>query len=177
MPARPGPGAGVVPPVVAGRGVAAPAPHRELQLGREIFAHQVLRVADARHGRLVELDDYVLDMFARLTEDYEQDKHVIPKDRLVEWRYEDFIKDPIAAMRDTVTIPTRSLRVRSIIGAVVVALGSLALLGGVGSDQAGAGAALVGLGAVGDADADRGAGGRQAGWRRCRTSRRSICGA
>jgi hypothetical protein len=46
------------------------------------------------------LDDYVLDMFARLTEDYEEDKHLIPKDRLVELRYEDFVKDPVAAMRD-----------------------------------------------------------------------------
>ena len=46
------------------------------------------------------LDDYVLDMFARLTEDYEEDKHLIPKDRLVELRYEDFVKDPVASMRD-----------------------------------------------------------------------------
>jgi omega-hydroxy-beta-dihydromenaquinone-9 sulfotransferase len=46
------------------------------------------------------LDDYVLDMFARLTEAYEEDRHLIPKDRLVELRYEDFIKDPVAAMRD-----------------------------------------------------------------------------
>jgi hypothetical protein len=46
------------------------------------------------------LDDYVLDMFARLTEDYEEDKHLIPKGRLVELRYEDFVKDPVASMRD-----------------------------------------------------------------------------
>ncbi len=46
------------------------------------------------------LDDYVLDMFARLTEDYEEDRHLIPKERLVELRYEDFVKDPIASMRD-----------------------------------------------------------------------------
>ena len=46
------------------------------------------------------LDDYVLDMFARLTEDYEEDKHLIPKGHLVELRYEDFVKDPVAAMRD-----------------------------------------------------------------------------
>jgi hypothetical protein len=46
------------------------------------------------------LDDYILDMFARLTEDYEEDKHLIPKDRLVEMRYEDFVKDPIASMRE-----------------------------------------------------------------------------
>ena len=46
------------------------------------------------------LDDYVLDMFQRLTEDYEADKHLIPKDRLIELRYEDFVNDPIASMRD-----------------------------------------------------------------------------
>jgi hypothetical protein len=46
------------------------------------------------------LDDYVLDMFARLTEDYEADRHVIPKGRLIELRYEDLIKDPISTMRD-----------------------------------------------------------------------------
>ena len=46
------------------------------------------------------LDDYVLDMFARLTEAYEEDRHLIPKDRLVELRYEDFIKDPVASMRE-----------------------------------------------------------------------------
>ena len=39
-------------------------------------------------------------MFARLTEDYEEDRHLIPKDRLVELRYEDFVKDPVASMRD-----------------------------------------------------------------------------
>jgi hypothetical protein len=46
------------------------------------------------------LDDYILDMFARLTEDYEQDKNLIPKGHLVELRYEDFVKDPVASMRD-----------------------------------------------------------------------------
>lgn len=46
------------------------------------------------------LDDYVLDMFARLTEAYEEDRHLIPKDRLVELRFEDFVKDPVAGMRD-----------------------------------------------------------------------------
>jgi omega-hydroxy-beta-dihydromenaquinone-9 sulfotransferase len=46
------------------------------------------------------LDDYVLDMFARLTEDYEEDRHLIPVNHLVELRYEDFVKDPIATMRD-----------------------------------------------------------------------------
>ena len=42
-------------------------------------------------------------MFARLTEDYEEDRHLIPKDRLVELRYEDFVKDPVASMRDIYT--------------------------------------------------------------------------
>jgi hypothetical protein len=37
-------------------------------------------------------------MFARLTEDYEEDRHLIPKDHLVELRYEDFVEDPIATM-------------------------------------------------------------------------------
>jgi len=46
------------------------------------------------------LDDYVLDMFARLTEAYEADRHLIPKGRLVELRYEDMINDPLATMRD-----------------------------------------------------------------------------
>ena len=46
------------------------------------------------------LDDYVLDMFARLTEAYEEDRHLIPKDRLVELRYEDLVKDPISTMRE-----------------------------------------------------------------------------
>ncbi len=46
------------------------------------------------------LDDYVLDMFQRLTESYEEDRHLIPKDRLVELRYEDLVKDPVATMRD-----------------------------------------------------------------------------
>jgi len=39
-------------------------------------------------------------MFARLTEDYEEDRHLIPKGRLVELRYEDFIEGPVATMRD-----------------------------------------------------------------------------
>ena len=49
------------------------------------------------------LDDYVLDMFARLTEDYEEDRHLIPKGHLVELRYEDFVKDPVSNMRDIYT--------------------------------------------------------------------------
>jgi hypothetical protein len=39
-------------------------------------------------------------MFARLTEDFEADKHLIPKDKLIELRYEDLVKDPIATLRD-----------------------------------------------------------------------------
>jgi hypothetical protein len=46
------------------------------------------------------LDDYVLDMFQRLTEDFERDKHLIPKDKLVELRYEDLVKDPLATLRE-----------------------------------------------------------------------------
>jgi len=46
------------------------------------------------------LDEYILDMFARLTEAYEEDRHLIPKGRLVELRFEDFVKDPVASMRD-----------------------------------------------------------------------------
>ena len=46
------------------------------------------------------LDDYVLDMFARLTEGYEEDRHLIPEGHLVELRYEDFVRDPVATMRD-----------------------------------------------------------------------------
>jgi omega-hydroxy-beta-dihydromenaquinone-9 sulfotransferase len=46
------------------------------------------------------LDDYVLDMFSRLTEDFEADKHLIPNDKLIELRYEDLVKDPIGNLRD-----------------------------------------------------------------------------
>ena len=46
------------------------------------------------------LDDYVLKMFQRLTVAFEEDRHLIPEDRLVEIRYEDLVKDPIASMRD-----------------------------------------------------------------------------
>jgi len=46
------------------------------------------------------LDDYVLDMYARLTEAYEEDRHLIPENHLVELRYEDFVKDLVATMRD-----------------------------------------------------------------------------
>ena len=46
------------------------------------------------------LDDYVLDMYARLTEAYDEDRHLIPENHLIELRYEDFVKDPVATMRD-----------------------------------------------------------------------------
>ena len=49
------------------------------------------------------LDDYVLDTLALMTEAYERDRHLIPEDRRVELRFEDFIKDPIASMRDIYT--------------------------------------------------------------------------
>jgi hypothetical protein len=45
------------------------------------------------------LDDYVLDMFVRLTEDFEADRHIVPQGRLIELRYEDLIEDPIGIMR------------------------------------------------------------------------------
>jgi hypothetical protein len=45
------------------------------------------------------LDDYVLEMFQRLTEAFEEDRHLVPEQNLVEIRYEDLIKDPITAMR------------------------------------------------------------------------------
>jgi hypothetical protein len=46
------------------------------------------------------LDDYVLDTYARFTQAYAEDRHLIPEDHLVEIRYEDLVQDPIAAMRD-----------------------------------------------------------------------------
>ena len=46
------------------------------------------------------LDDYVLDMFVRLTERYDADRHLIPPGRLIELRYEDLVKDPLATMSD-----------------------------------------------------------------------------
>jgi hypothetical protein len=45
------------------------------------------------------LDDHVLDTFARFTEAYEEDRHLIAADRLVEIKYEDLVKDPIGSMR------------------------------------------------------------------------------
>ena len=54
---------------------------------------------------------------------------------------------PVAAMRDT-SIPSRSLRIRTIIGAVMVVIGVLALIGGVRSEETAAAASLVGLGAL-----------------------------
>jgi len=46
------------------------------------------------------LDDYVLDIYERFTRAYERDRHLIPEKNLVEIRYEDFVKDPLEAMRD-----------------------------------------------------------------------------
>jgi hypothetical protein len=45
------------------------------------------------------LDDYVLDMFQRLTVAFEEDRDLIPEQNLVEIRYEDLVKDPIGSMR------------------------------------------------------------------------------
>lgn len=45
------------------------------------------------------LDDYVLDIFERFTKAYERHRHLIPQENLVEIRYEDFVKDPLEAMR------------------------------------------------------------------------------
>lgn len=45
------------------------------------------------------LDDYVLDILERFSKVYERDRHLIPKENLVEIRYEDLVKDPIASMR------------------------------------------------------------------------------
>ena len=42
-------------------------------------------------------------MFVRLTERYEADRYLIPAGRLVELRYEDMIKDPLATMADLYT--------------------------------------------------------------------------
>jgi omega-hydroxy-beta-dihydromenaquinone-9 sulfotransferase len=68
-----------------------------VKLWRALYSTQGLHNPPQLDGWL---DDYVLDMFARLTEDFEADKHLIPKDRLVELRYEDLVKDPIGTMRD-----------------------------------------------------------------------------
>jgi len=46
------------------------------------------------------LDDYVLDIYERFTRAYERDRHLIPEKNLVEIRYEDFVNDPLEAMRD-----------------------------------------------------------------------------
>jgi len=45
------------------------------------------------------LDDFVLDTFERFTRAYEEDRHLIPEENLVEIRYEDLVKDPVGAMR------------------------------------------------------------------------------
>ena len=68
-----------------------------VKLWRALYSTQGLHNPPELDGWL---DDYVIDMFARLTEAYERDKHLIPADRLVELRYEDLIKDPIATLRD-----------------------------------------------------------------------------
>ncbi|HTY71035.1 MAG TPA: FtsX-like permease family protein [Actinomycetes bacterium] len=55
---------------------------------------------------------------------------------------------PVAAMRDDVTLPTRSLHVRFVVGAILAGLGVVALASGlVGVGSAGQTASLVGLGA------------------------------
>src|SRR5262245_66581004 len=68
-----------------------------VKLWRALYSTQGLHNPPQLDGWL---DDYVLDMFARLTEDFEEDKHLIPNDRLVELRYEDLVQDPIGRMRE-----------------------------------------------------------------------------
>ena len=68
-----------------------------VKLWRALYSTQGLHNPPNLEGWL---DDYVLDMFQRLTEAYEEDRHLISPDRLVEMRYEDLIKDPIGTMRD-----------------------------------------------------------------------------
>jgi len=46
------------------------------------------------------LEEYVVDLFVRLTDDYEVDRDVIRKGRLIELRYEHLIKDQLSTMRD-----------------------------------------------------------------------------
>ena len=41
----------------------------------------------------------MLDTFERFTKAYEEDRHLIPEENLVEIRYEDLVKDPVGAMR------------------------------------------------------------------------------
>ena len=67
-----------------------------VKLWRALYSTQGLHNPPNLEGWL---DDYVLDMFQRLTEAYEEDRHLISPDRLVEMRYEDLIKDPIGTMR------------------------------------------------------------------------------
>ena len=68
-----------------------------VKLWRALYSTQGLHNPPNLEGWL---DHYVLDMFQRLTEAYEEDRHLISPDRLVEMRYEDLIKDPIGTMRD-----------------------------------------------------------------------------
>ncbi|SDG02731.1 putative ABC transport system permease protein [Blastococcus aurantiacus] len=55
---------------------------------------------------------------------------------------------PVAAMRDDVVTAQRGLRRRTVVGAVLAAVGIAALVGGTLSDDGGTGASLVGLGAL-----------------------------
>lgn len=55
---------------------------------------------------------------------------------------------PVAAMRDDVSIPLRSLHRRTIAGAIITVLGILALVVGAMSDSGSQGASLVGLGVL-----------------------------
>ncbi|RJK93184.1 ABC transporter permease [Vallicoccus soli] len=55
---------------------------------------------------------------------------------------------PVAAMRDDVAMPERSLRVRLVVGGVLAALGAAALLGGLATDDGSTAAQLVGAGAL-----------------------------
>jgi hypothetical protein len=45
------------------------------------------------------IEDYVLDLFARIEERYAADRAAIPAGRLAELRYEDLAADPKAAVR------------------------------------------------------------------------------
>ena len=54
---------------------------------------------------------------------------------------------PVAALRDDFTLPQRSLRVRGIVGAVVLGLGLVSMTAGVAAGS-GQGAAFVGLGTI-----------------------------
>lgn len=55
---------------------------------------------------------------------------------------------PVAAMRDDVAMPERSLRVRLVVGSALAGIGVLAMLGGTLTSSGGTAATLVGLGAL-----------------------------